>query len=108
MSPMTVQNTWLTWKCAVCHTDQVVYQAEGRFTTPTKCSQGCRNMKNFVPLRSSKTTICVDRQMIRIQEIDNEEGGRVPRTVDCELLENLCDTCMPGKLIIQLQFNFPH
>ena len=58
--------------------------------------QGCRNQRSFVPLRSSKSTICVDRQMLRIQEADDEDGGRVTRTVDCKLLADLCDLCGQG------------
>ena len=126
---MTVHNTWLTWQCGACLSEQVIHQPEARLKIPTRCSKGCRNQKNFIPLRSSKTTICVDRQMIRIQEIDDQvselqfqpirerrktilkwsmhfidclfskDGGRVPRTVDCELLEDLCDTVMPGDIV---------
>ena len=99
VSPMTVHNTWLAWQCAACRTEFVVHQPEGKFRAATKCPQGCRNQRNFVPLRSSKSTICVDRQMLRIQEVDDEDGGRVPRTVDCELLEDLCDSCMPGDIV---------
>merc|ERR1719348_1027322 len=99
VSTMTVHNTWLTWQCGACLSEQVIHQPEARLKIPTRCSKGCRNQKNFIPLRSSKTTICVDRQMIRIQEIDDQDGGRVPRTVDCELLEDLCDTVMPGDIV---------
>ena len=69
---MTVHNTWLTWQCGACLSEQVIHQPEARLKIPTRCSKGCRNQKNFIPLRSSKTTICVDRQMIRIQEIDDQ------------------------------------
>ena len=99
VSPMTVHNTWLAWQCAQCKAELVVHQPEGKFKAPTKCSKGCRNQRNFVPLRSSKSTLCVDRQMLRIQEIDDEDRGRVPRTVDCELMEDLCDTCQPGDVV---------
>ncbi len=36
-----------------------------------------RNQRSFVPLRSSKSNICMDDQMLRIQEVDDEDGGRV-------------------------------
>ena len=26
-------------------------------------------------------------------------GGRVPRTVECELTEDLCDSCQPGDIV---------
>merc|ERR1712013_165010 len=54
--------------------------------------------KNFTPLRSSRKTICVDRQTIKVQELCDStlELGRVPRTLECELTEELCDTLLPG------------
>ena len=78
-----MHNTRLAWQCSNC-------RAEGKFRA-TKCSQGCRNQRSFVPLRSSKSTICMDNQMLRIQEADDEDGGRVTRTVDCKLLADFCD-----------------
>ena len=86
-----MHNTRLAWQCSNC-------RAEGKFRA-TKCSQGCRNQRSFVPLRSSKSTICMGRQMLRIQEADSEDGVRVPRTVDCELLADLCDSCMLGDVV---------
>ena len=54
--------------------------------------------QNFLPLRSSRGTLCVDRQVVRLQE-DCPAGGRVPRTLDIELTEDLCDTCRPGDTV---------
>lgn len=47
-------------------------------------------------MRDSATT--VDFQKIKLQEIENDssEAGRIPRTVEVELHENLVDTCIPG------------
>jgi DNA replicative helicase MCM subunit Mcm2 (Cdc46/Mcm family) len=38
---------------------------------------------------------------VRLQELDEKEkgSGRVPRTIDIELFEDLCDTCVPGDVI---------
>jgi len=102
VSPIKPSNTWLAWQCPACNAEVVTFQPEGKFTTPSKCSGGCKSVRNFVPLRSSKSTVCVDRQVIRLQEVlDDEagEGGRVPRTVDCELTEDLCDSCQPGDVV---------
>ena len=99
VSPMRVHNTWLAWQCATCRAEFVVHQPEGKFRAPSRCPQGCRNQRNYVPLRASKATVCVDRQLVRLQEVEDEEGGRVPRTVDCELLADLCDTCLPGDIV---------
>ncbi|KAK9158178.1 hypothetical protein Scep_004752 [Stephania cephalantha] len=39
---------------------------------------------------------------IRLQELlrsENHEEGRVPRTVECELFEDLIDACIPGNVV---------
>ncbi|KAG8085871.1 hypothetical protein GUJ93_ZPchr0010g7251 [Zizania palustris] len=44
----------------------------------------------------------MDFQKIRIQEISSSEGheeGRVPRTIECELTEDLVDCCIPGEIV---------
>ena len=54
-------------------------------------AQGCRG-RSFIPGRSSELTQTIDWQTIRIQEIMGEgmkESGRIPRTVDCELAQDL-------------------
>lgn len=47
-------------------------------------------------MRNTATT--VDFQKIKLQEIedDTSEAGRIPRTVEVELHEDLVDTCIPG------------
>lgn len=38
----------------------------------------------------------------RLQELtkpDDHEEGRVPRTVECELTEDLVDACIPGDVV---------
>lgn len=52
--------------------------------------------KSFELLRNTATT--VDFQKIKLQEIedDTSEAGRIPRTVEVELHEDLVDTCIPG------------
>ena len=102
VSPIRPSNTWLAWECPSCKAEVVTYQMEGRFTAPTRCVGGCKNSRNFLPLRSSRSTVCVDRQVVRLQEVLEEEsgeGGRVPRTVECELTEDLCDSCQPGDIV---------
>lgn len=92
---------WMEFQCPICLADQVVHQPEGKHTAPSRCcGAGCRQYKNFVPKRASKKTITVDLQNIRLQEIVQDDGGRVPRTIECELTEDLCDNCVPGDVII--------
>ena len=96
VGPLTVLNTWLAWLCVACRQEVVIRQPGGKFQAPTRCPHGCRGQKNFIPLRQSRSTITVNRQVVRLQEVLEGEGGRVPRTVECELLEDLVDTCIPG------------
>lgn len=38
----------------------------------------------------------------RIQELtadDQKEAGRIPRTIECELVQDLVDSCVPGDVI---------
>lgn len=38
----------------------------------------------------------------RIQELisdDHREAGRIPRTIECELIQDLVDSCVPGDVI---------
>lgn len=94
--------TRLAFTCMGCGSVQGVSQNEGRYTVPTSCHvQECR-ARSFVPDRSHKLTHTVDWQNFRIQEIisdDQKEGGRVPRTIECEVREDLVDSCVPGDMI---------
>ena len=67
----------------------------GKFESPTKCIDKCRS-RSFEPDRSSAQTI--DLQRIKIQELSDDaaEAGRVPRSVECELTDDLVDMCIPG------------
>ena len=58
----------------------------------TQCPAAECRSRTFIPLRSHHLTLTVDWQTIRIQEIMNDEhreSGRIPRTVDCELTNDL-------------------
>ncbi|OEL29223.1 putative DNA helicase MCM8 [Dichanthelium oligosanthes] len=64
---------------------------DGKFSPPTSCIQGCKS-RTFTP----------DRSSAKIQELasaDNHEEGRVPRTIECELTEDLVDCCIPGEVV---------
>ena len=91
--------TCLAFECLECQFVQAVYQPYGRFLEPTRCpSQACRS-RRFSPLRSHCNTMTVDWQVLRLQEIVQHESGRVPRTIECEISEDLCDSAMPGDVV---------
>lgn len=48
------------------------------------------------------TKLCFYYFQSRIQELssaENREEGRVPRTIECELIEDLVDCCIPGEVV---------
>lgn len=90
----------LNFACEKCTTEIPRTFPDGKFSPPTACTlHGCKS-RTFKPIRSSACTI--DFQKIRLQELlksEEHEEGRVPRTVECELTEDLVDMCIPGDVV---------
>ncbi|RZF44587.1 hypothetical protein LSTR_LSTR001345 [Laodelphax striatellus] len=93
---------WLAFSCWRCAHVQCVAQIDGAYTPPTSCLQaGCQS-RTFRPLYSSPYTQTVNWQTVKLQEIladDQRDRGRVPRTVECELHDELVDCCSPGDVV---------
>ncbi|KAG5265875.1 hypothetical protein AALO_G00247300 [Alosa alosa] len=94
--------TKMAFACNSCGDVQSLHMPDGKFTTPTKCLQyECRG-RSFTPNRSSPLTLTVDWQTIKVQELisdDQRESGRIPRTIECELTQDLVDSCVPGDMV---------
>ncbi|KAG7027994.1 putative DNA helicase MCM8, partial [Cucurbita argyrosperma subsp. argyrosperma] len=97
VKPLVVQ---MSFDCAKCKSNITRIFPDGKFSPPSFCElDGCKS-KTFVPIRS--TAEAIDFQKIRLQELtksDDHEEGRVPRTVECELTEDLVDACIPGDVV---------
>ncbi|KAJ1263273.1 hypothetical protein BS78_09G170800 [Paspalum vaginatum] len=97
VKPLVLQLKFLCMKCGG-KINRIF--CDGKFSPPVSCGiQGCKS-RTFTPDRSSATLM--DFQKIRIQELvsaDNHEEGRVPRTIECELTEDLVDSCIPGEMV---------
>ncbi|KAL6610353.1 hypothetical protein ACP70R_040322 [Stipagrostis hirtigluma subsp. patula] len=97
VKPLVLQ---LDFRCMKCAKKITRVFCDGKFSPPTSCIlQGCKS-RTFTPERS--TAKLIDFQKIRIQELasaDNHEEGQVPRTVECELTEDLVDCCIPGEIV---------
>ncbi|KAM4089890.1 hypothetical protein ACJW30_09G018100 [Castanea mollissima] len=95
--PLVVQ---MSFDCAKCKTEITRIFPDGKFSPPQSCDlYGCKS-KNFNSIRSTAQTI--DFQKIRLQELlkpEDHEEGRVPRTVECELNQDLVDACIPGDVV---------
>lgn len=57
--------------------------------------------KSLLPDRAAAVT--TDWQKVRLQEIvtdESREDGRMPRTIECELTDDLVDKCIPGDEVL--------
>lgn len=92
----------MVFQCAKCGEKDARRMDGYRYNAPHGCSRkGCRG-KIMNPLRDMADT--VDWQKLRLQEIVERdstaaEEGRMPRTVDAEVLDDLIDTCIPGDVV---------
>ncbi|KAI9500629.1 MCM8 protein [Coemansia spiralis] len=100
IKPLLVQ---AQFSCLRCGASQVVKIVEGRYEPPTKCiAQGCKSRIFDIDRKVGTATRTVDWQQIRIQEKINDDPkdpGRVPRSVDAELLNDLVDSVVPGDVV---------
>ncbi|XP_066495222.1 DNA helicase MCM8 isoform X2 [Tiliqua scincoides] len=94
--------TKMAFICSACGNVQSFPLPDGKYTLPTKCPLPVCHGRSFTPDRSSPYTVTVDWQSIKIQELmadDQKEAGRIPRTIECELVQDLVDCCVPGDVI---------
>ncbi|KAJ2615288.1 hypothetical protein H4S08_001315 [Coemansia sp. RSA 1365] len=100
IKPLLVQ---AQFNCARCSASQTVKIVEGNYEVPVKCiTQGCKSRVFEVERGVETGTRTVDWQQIRIQEKINDDPrdpGRVPRSIDAELLNDLVDTVVPGDVV---------
>ncbi|KAI9100394.1 DNA replication licensing factor MCM8 [Phlyctochytrium arcticum] len=92
----------MEFACNACGEGIHMIFNDGQYRAPTKCTRyGCKS-RVFTPQRGPDKTNSVDWQRIRIQEklADNQvDSGRIPRTVECELTEDLVDLVVPGDVV---------
>uniref|UniRef100_A0A8C0W327 DNA helicase MCM8 n=1 Tax=Castor canadensis TaxID=51338 RepID=A0A8C0W327_CASCN len=94
--------TKMAFLCAACGEVQSFSLPDGKYSLPTKCPVPECHGKSFAPLRSSPLTVTMDWQSIKIQELMSDaqrEAGRIPRTIECELVHDLVDSCVPGDTV---------
>ncbi|XP_003376562.1 DNA replication licensing factor MCM8 [Trichinella spiralis] len=98
------------FQCQSCGFRFQALLVDGLFSTPTRCpsvSGECRG-RVFEPVVDTVETLTetVDCQLIRLQELlppgGNSATGTaslIPKTIDCELTDDLVSTCSPGSVI---------
>eukprot|EP00116_Pleurobrachia_bachei_P001875 sb/3462137/ len=87
--------THLQFSCSSCSQNFAHPLKDGKYSTPGVCCGGPMSPTHAGPL--TRTT---DIQKVRLQEVVTEEQnepGRIPRTVECELTGDLVGACIPGE-----------
>ncbi|ORX99253.1 MCM-domain-containing protein, partial [Basidiobolus meristosporus CBS 931.73] len=95
--------TQMSFTCVTCSQIQTMHFPDGKYVHPTGClTYGCKG-RVFEPQRGVEgDTRTVDWQRIRIQEKladDQKDSGRVPRTIECEVTNELVDSVLPGDVV---------
>ncbi|XP_056635886.1 DNA helicase MCM8-like isoform X1 [Diorhabda sublineata] len=91
---------YLTFTCSNCFGTQISKQPDNVYTVPLSCkTKDCKAKTNFSVELASPYDKFVSWQSVKIQEphwADQYDHARTPRTLDCELTEDLVNTCFPG------------
>ncbi|XP_066908859.1 DNA helicase MCM8 [Halyomorpha halys] len=85
--------------CNTCYATMSIPLKDGVYKMPASCkADNCRS-KSFTPLCSSNLSRTKSYQIMKVQESvadEQSEGGRVPRTIEVDLTDDLVDSCGPG------------
>ncbi|EOD12857.1 hypothetical protein EMIHUDRAFT_452085 [Emiliania huxleyi CCMP1516] len=108
VSPLRPLVTAMSFHCPRCGAKCSIPLADGRYEQPAGCpARGCRAKALLANRRQSSTR---DWQKLRLQEVPepgaadalaalgaaDDSYGRVPRTAEVELTDDLIDCCVPG------------
>ncbi|GIY65238.1 DNA helicase MCM8, partial [Caerostris extrusa] len=93
--------TNIAFICLKCQTIQICNQDKGSYTQPSRCIGVECHSTNFRTLLKSPLTQTIPWKTVRLQElnINQDEGGHVPRSIECELHCQLTETCIPGDVV---------
>ena len=99
--PVRPKVTEMSFVCGKCGSVAKQSFEDGRFCPPRACAgEGCRS-RTFAPSYSEASAM--DSQVVRVQEVQGPSGGgdagNVPRAVECELVENMVDSCSAGDVV---------
>uniref|UniRef100_A0AAY4CF72 DNA helicase MCM8 n=1 Tax=Denticeps clupeoides TaxID=299321 RepID=A0AAY4CF72_9TELE len=79
----------MAFTCNSCGDTQSLHMPDGKYTIPTKA----KNVRLILLFLTANT----DFQ--ELMSDDQRESGRIPRTVECELTQDLVDSCVPGDMV---------
>ena len=100
--PIKLLTTSMDFSCLECHAVISRRFPDGIYVQPTVCTNSACKSKYFVAEKNTAKTILYQR--IRIQEVNEDtdfvNSGRIPKTIECELKENLVNTVISGDILI--------
>jgi len=87
--------------CLDCRTRTRIHFVNGKYKPMIVCNKSECQSKDIIADRASSHKSFFQR--VRLQEIDNElkavTAGKMPKTVECELRDDLVDKCVSGDII---------
>jgi len=91
----------IMFQCYDCKMHIPIVFVDGKWETPNRCiSIDCRS-RIFNPEKHTAKTSFFQR--IRLQEIENDikdiNAGKMPKTIDCEIKDDLIDSCISGDIV---------
>jgi DNA helicase MCM8 len=91
----------IQFQCHECKAKIFMHFIDGKWEQPNKCINiDCRS-RIFNPEKHTAKTSFFQR--IRIQEIENDmrdiNAGKLPKTIDCEIRDDLIDACISGDIV---------
>uniref|UniRef100_A0AAY4CGM8 DNA helicase MCM8 n=1 Tax=Denticeps clupeoides TaxID=299321 RepID=A0AAY4CGM8_9TELE len=95
----------MAFTCNSCGDTQSLHMPDGKYTIPTKAKKSSCFLRKFPGNMILKLSFCMlnmNYELCRVQELmsdDQRESGRIPRTVECELTQDLVDSCVPGDMV---------
>jgi DNA helicase MCM8 len=91
----------IQFQCHECKARIMMHFVDGKWESPNKCIMvDCRS-RIFNPEKHTAKTSFYQR--IRIQEIETDlkdiNAGKLPKTIDCEIKDDLIDACISGDIV---------
>ena len=88
----------IKFTCHLCQSEIKLSFIDGKWEQPNRCSSADCHSKIFNPEKHTAKTAFYQR--IRLQEIESDlkdmNAGKMPKTIDCEIKDDLIDCCISG------------
>ena len=100
-SPKRLRVATADFECQKCSATITHAFYQGRYSTPTKCTNSDCRSRTFFFNRS--TARYIDVQGLRLQETQEEstlQAGRTPRQLEVVVSHDLVDACRPGDTVL--------